>query len=63
MLKGYGGHEMALSLWIQKEQFKQNERLELLMSMNVLGSIASQDQAAAAQTQGTQAAASSAQTT
>jgi hypothetical protein len=49
---------MALSLWIQKEQFKQNERLELLMSMNVLGSIAGEDQVKASQSQGNQAASS-----
>lgn len=53
---------MALSLWVQKEQFKQNERLELLLSINVLGAIAAQDQAAAAQAQGSQAATSASST-
>lgn len=49
---------MALSLWIQNEQYKQNERLELLLSMNVLGSIAGEDQAKAGQAEGSKAAAS-----
>ena len=53
---------MALSLWIQKEQYKQNERLELLMSMNVLSSIAGQDQAAAAESKGKEAATSASAT-
>lgn len=35
---------MATSLWIQKEQIKQNERLELLLSVNALLNIRAQDQ-------------------
>lgn len=53
---------MALSLWIQKEQFKQNERLELLMGMNVIGSIRMQDKYQESQEQGSQAAASASST-
>lgn len=48
---------MALSLWLQKEQFKQNERLELLMSMNVIGNVKMQDKYQESQDQGNQAAA------